>query len=400
MYFVNPSNNDKPINTVVHTKGCDPCPPDPTCCCRGRRGPAGPQGVTGPTGPTGPTGSGAGDTGPTGPTGPTGATGARGNTGPSGPAGTAATITIGTVTTGEPGTPVEITNSGTDEDAIFNFVIPRGATGLDGPAGETGETGPTGPTGTAATIRIGTVTTGDPNDPADVTNSGTDEDAVFDFVIPRGATGLDGPAGETGETGPTGPTGTAATIRIGTVITGDPGTPAEVTNSGTEEDAVFDFVIPRGDTGGGGTPDVLATVDPSAQTTTTGGALVFTETPLISGNSITHTAGTTVINITQPGIYQASFHSTASVEPGTSIPASVAVRLFLNGTTVAGGTARHTFSSSSEIATMAFDIPFRVDTVPAEVEVVSTAAGFSFSDIALTVVRLGDATTTSAATPA
>lgn len=47
--------------------------------------------------------------------------------------------------------------------------------------------------------------------------------------------------------------GRAATIRIGTVVTGAEGTNASVFNSGTESDAVLDFVIPRGKPGAGGT---------------------------------------------------------------------------------------------------------------------------------------------------
>ena len=38
--------------------------------------------------------------------------------------------------------------------------------------------------------------------------------------------------------------GDAATIEVGTVETGEPGAPAEVTNSGTTKAAVLDFVIP------------------------------------------------------------------------------------------------------------------------------------------------------------
>lgn len=49
--------------------------------------------------------------------------------------------------------------------------------------------------------------------------------------------------------GPKGDTGTAATIRIGTVVTSDPGSNAEVTNSGDESAAVFNFVLPRGEVG-------------------------------------------------------------------------------------------------------------------------------------------------------
>lgn len=52
-----------------------------------------------------------------------------------------------------------------------------------------------------------------------------------------------------GEGGSSGEAGTAATIEVGTVITGEAGSSASVTNSGTTSAAVFDFVIPRGDKG-------------------------------------------------------------------------------------------------------------------------------------------------------
>ena len=50
--------------------------------------------------------------------GPTGATGAS-----------AVTVTIGNTVTGAPGTNAVVTNTGTPENAILNFTIPRGATG-------------------------------------------------------------------------------------------------------------------------------------------------------------------------------------------------------------------------------------------------------------------------------
>lgn len=55
-----------------------------------------------------------------------------------------------------------------------------------------------------------------------------------------------GPQGDTGATGPQGEQGDAATIRVGSVTTTQYGQTARVTNSGTEHDAVFDFVIPQG----------------------------------------------------------------------------------------------------------------------------------------------------------
>lgn len=40
-----------------------------------------------------------------------------------------------------------------------------------------------------------------------------------------------------------------ASVTVGTVTTGEPGSQASVTNSGTSKDAVFNFTIPRGNTG-------------------------------------------------------------------------------------------------------------------------------------------------------
>ena len=48
---------------------------------------------------------------------------------------------------------------------------------------------------------------------------------------------------------PPGPQGDAATIDVGTVTTGVPGSSASVTNSGSTSAATLDFTIPRGDTG-------------------------------------------------------------------------------------------------------------------------------------------------------
>lgn len=64
--------------------------------------------------------------------------------------------------------------------------------------------GGSGATGTAATIEVGTVTTGEAGSSASVTNSGTTSKAVFDFVIPRGDKGDPGPQGPKGEKGDAG----------------------------------------------------------------------------------------------------------------------------------------------------------------------------------------------------
>lgn len=182
--------------------------------------------------------------GPTGPTGPTGATGATG---------AAATIAVGTVTTGAAGSSASVTNVGTSGAATFNFSIPRGDKGEKGDKGDKGDTGSVGPTGAT-----GIEWQGEWDDAVDYVNN----DAVFWEGASWFASG-NPPVGEEpteastywyplalqGATGATGATGAAATIAVGTVTTGAPGSSVIVTNVGTTGAAVFDFTIPRGDTG-------------------------------------------------------------------------------------------------------------------------------------------------------
>ena len=72
-----------------------------------------------------------------------------------GGSGSTISVEVGTTTTGEAGTNAAVTNSGTEENVVLNFTIPRGNTGEQGPQGpagpkgETGEIGPQGPAGPA-----------------------------------------------------------------------------------------------------------------------------------------------------------------------------------------------------------------------------------------------------------
>lgn len=75
----------------------------------------------------------------------------------------------------------------------------------------------------SATVRVGTVTTGDPGSQAAVTNSGTSKDAVFDFTIPqgiRGPQGLQGPQGIQGLKGDKGEKGDPGESGVTTPISG------------------------------------------------------------------------------------------------------------------------------------------------------------------------------------
>ena len=135
---------------------------------------------------------------------------------------------------------------------IKNTGGPKGATGAQGPQGIPGSNGAQGVPGKAATITIGSTTTLAPGSSATVTNSGDQYDAVLEFGIPTGAqgptgaTGAQGPRGFQGEKGAKGDTGAAATLTLGYVDTGEPGTNASITNTGDEHNAVYNFTIPRG----------------------------------------------------------------------------------------------------------------------------------------------------------
>lgn len=89
--------------------------------------------------------------------------------------------------------------------------------------------GPPGPPGQAATIQVGTVQTGVPGSSAVISNSGDSTNAIFDFVIPRGDTGI----GTQGPEGPPGPSVQGPPGNQGIPgIQGNPGTPGSITYSG------------------------------------------------------------------------------------------------------------------------------------------------------------------------
>lgn len=62
-----------------------------------------------------------------------------------------------------------------------------------------------------------------------------------EVVVPIEAIGVQGPKGDKGDT--------ALSVEVGTTTTGEAGTNASVTNSGTATDLILNFTIPKGDKG-------------------------------------------------------------------------------------------------------------------------------------------------------
>jgi hypothetical protein len=120
-----------------------------------------------------------------------------------------------------------VVNVNGDADNLnFDFKIPYGKTGPQGPAGPGVAAGGTtgqvlakksntnydtewiNPTsGGTVSVNVGETLTGEPGTNASVTNSGDETNVLLNFTIPRGKTGPQGPQGNPGADGKTGPQG-------------------------------------------------------------------------------------------------------------------------------------------------------------------------------------------------
>ena len=171
----------------------------------------------------------------------------RGSIGQNGAAGPSNVLTIGTVTEG---LVASASITGASPTQVLNLVLPKGDKGDKGDTGAKGDTGDAGPPNS---LQIGTVVSGGT---ASATITGTSPSQVLNLVLPKGEKGDKGDAGTNGVDGTNGTDGAAATITVGTVTTGAPGTGVIVSNSGTSSAAVLDFTIPRG-ADGSGSGDVI-----------------------------------------------------------------------------------------------------------------------------------------------
>ena len=205
---------------------------------------------------------------------------------------------------GEPGADglsaydVAVANGFVGDEAAWlaSLVGETGPQGDPGPAGADGEPGADGAQGDPGPAGIDGAD-GDPGAP------GADGLSAYEVAVANGFVGdeaawLASLVGPTGATGATGAQGTAATIAVGTVTTGAAGSAASITNVGTSSAAIFDFTIPRGDTGssGGGTITLNSI---------TGAYLVYAAD---RGTIINCTANTFTVSLTTASTLGSGFH--------------------------------------------------------------------------------------------
>ena len=256
-------------------------------------------------------------------------------------------ITIGQTVTGQPGTVAAVYNSGTPYRPVLNFTIPQGGTGPAGPAGVQGPAGPEGPQGA----------------PGAAGSQGIQGPMGSQGIQgPAGPTGAEGPQGPVGATGPTGPTGAEG---------------------------------PQGPAGPAGEiPPVSAlyAVNVPAQTpSSSSSALIFNSNQLEQGTGLTHTPGTGVFSIFQPGIYLVSYSVTGTdITEGTNEDdkKTIGIELSANGTAVPGSLTSASVSASGTVS-LASSVLIRVpDSV--SLSLISLEEGSTFTNAGFSIHRLGD----------
>lgn len=202
--------------------------PEQLASLKGEKGDRGEKGEQGERGATGEKGE-KGDTGRRGDPGADGAAGAKGDTGAT------PEITVGTVTTLAAGSKATVTLSGTAEKPVLNFGLPKGKDG-DGASVDLSDFAKVATTGSwNDLVDKPTLLKGDKGEKGDPFT-------YADFTAEQ----LAALKGEKGEPGAT------PAFSIGTVSTLDPGASATVTISGTAENPVLSFGIPKGEAGSGG----------------------------------------------------------------------------------------------------------------------------------------------------
>ena len=187
-------------------------------------------------------------------------------------------------------------------------VVELGGGGGQGPQGPAGEDGITPTIGDNGNWFLGETDTGKPS---------RGEQG------PQGDPGPQGEPGQDGTPGAAGAPGAAATITVGTTTTGDAGTEASVTNSGTTSAAVLNFTIPKGEKGDKGDPGEAGTQINSIAPLTVDAPPAATGTDSIAIGGYSAASGNSSIAIgsipTASGSYSAAIGSNSTASGNSSI---------------------------------------------------------------------------------
>ncbi len=140
----------------------------------------------------------------------------------------------------------------TDVDNAVSTYVTAHKAELKGDKGDKGDTGAKGADGITPTLKVGSTSTGNAGTNATVTMTGSNNVYTLNFVIPKGEkgdTGAKGAEGAKGQDGAKGADGITPTLRVGTVTTLEAGSNATVTMSENNNVYTLNFGIPKGNKG-------------------------------------------------------------------------------------------------------------------------------------------------------
>jgi len=137
--------------------------------------------------------------------------------------------------------------------------------------------------------------------------------------------------------------------------------------------------------------NILDTYTNTDQTIATGFPLAFNTNKARAGRCITHSPGSTAINLNCPGLYTVHFNGDAA-ESGTA--GVITVRLFVNGVLDPSGEASEDSTATTDIVNMDFETTVCV--TPAcftcgnsvSLTFVDTGVGAVFSNVEVVVIKV------------
>lgn len=147
---------------------------------------------------------------------------------------------------------------------------------------------------------------------------------------------------------------------------------------------------PPGSSDTGRSVEALSAYSTPPQAGSSGGSLIFDRNAFLYGDAVSHDANSSVFTVRESGVYEVSFHGSVAPAGNVEFPLQILLYLQQQGMAVPGTAVRQSFEKSSEVRSVAFSQIINVSPVPAELNIASTGGSFIYSDITLTILKIGN----------
>lgn len=126
------------------------------------------------------------------------------------------------------------------------------------------------------------------------------------------------------------------------------------------------------------------------QAGSSGGSLIFDRNAFVYGDAVFHDADSSVFTFRKSGVYEVSFHGAVAPAGNVEFPLQILLYLQQQGMAVPGAAVRQSFEKSSEVRNVAFSQLINISPVPVSLNIASTGGSFIYSDVTLTILKIGD----------